>query len=400
MNILMIGGTGIISAGVSKRLLTQGHTLWLLNRGTRPELTPAGAGQLVGDMSDETAVARLLEGKTFDVVVDWMVYTPEEARRDIRLFSGRTGHYVFISSGSAYQRPSRHYLITEQTPLDNPFSLYARNKAACEAVFLEAWRTGHFPATIVRPSLTYGDICIPYVLNSWHKPWTLIDRMRKGKRVIVPGDGTSLWEITHNEDFALGFTGLLGRRDAMGEAFHITSGEVMTWESILRQIAEAAGVQVDVAHVSSEFICAFMPEETGSLMGDKSALSCMTTARSNALSPTTCRRFPSGKAWPEPLPICPRIRSASWWTRHTTTGWIESWPPMTQAWRWQDNRRRTSRTGRKGSSVQADKPLSHPGGRLPDPRRPQPDPSVQRRPSSSVNTCSHVTPCSTINTIR
>jgi nucleoside-diphosphate-sugar epimerase len=198
-----------------------------------------------------------------------MVYTPDEAERDIRLFTGRTGHYVFISSSSAYQRPVRHYLITERTPLENPYSPYARNKATCEAVFLNALETGGFPATIVRPSLTYGDICIPYVLNSWHKPWTLIDRMRQGKRIIVPGDGTSLWELTHNEDFALGLTGLLGRKDTVGEAFHITSGEVMTWETILLQIAQAAGLEVLPAHVSSAFICAFMPEEAGSLMGDK-----------------------------------------------------------------------------------------------------------------------------------
>jgi nucleoside-diphosphate-sugar epimerase len=269
MKILMIGGTGIISSGVTHRLLEEGHDVSLLNRGTRPELTPPGVTQRIGDMADEAGIAGLLAGGHFDAVVDWMVYTPDEAARDIRLFAGKTDHYVFISSGSAYRRPARSHIVTEQTPLENPFSPYARNKAASEAVFLQAVREQGFPATIVRPSLTYGDICIPYVLNSWHKPWTLIDRMRRGKRIIVPGDGTSLWEITHNEDFARGFTGLLGNPDTIGEAFHITSGEVMTWEAILETIAEAAGLHAQVAHVSSEFLCAFMPEEAGSLFGDK-----------------------------------------------------------------------------------------------------------------------------------
>ena len=269
MKVLMIGGTGIISSGVTKSLLAQGHDVWLLNRGTRPELTPSGVTRLTGDMTDEPAVAALLAGKHFDAVVDWMVYTPPEAERDIRLFTDHADHYVFISSGSAYQRPARTHIVTEETPLQNPFSLYARNKAACEAVFQKAFRDQGFPVTIVRPSLTYGDICIPYVFNSWHKPWTLIDRMQRGKRIIVPGDGTSLWEITHNEDFARGFTGLLGNQAAFGEAFHITSGEVMTWEAILETIAEAAGLTAQVTHISSEFLCAFMPEESGGLFGDK-----------------------------------------------------------------------------------------------------------------------------------
>lgn len=269
MKILMIGGTGIISTAVSERLVTQGHELWLLNRGNRPELISAGTHVLQGDIGDEAGVARLLDGHKFDSVVDWMVYTPEQAIRDIRLFTGRTAQYVFISTGSAYQRPSKNHIVTEETPLENPFSSYARNKASCETILLDSWKKDGFPVTIVRPSHTYGDLVIPYVMNSWHKPWTLIDRMRHGKKIIVPGDGTSLWELTHNSDFAKGITGLLGRSDALGEAFHITSGEVMTWEEILLQIADAAGLKVQLAHISSEFICAFMPEEEGGLLGDK-----------------------------------------------------------------------------------------------------------------------------------
>ena len=269
MKVLMIGGTGIISTAVSDLLPAQGHELWLLNRGTRPGLVPAGVHCLQADIGDEAGVASLLDGYRFDSVVDWMVFTPDQAARDIRLFSGKTEQYVFISSGSAYQRPSRNHIVTEETPLENPFSAYARDKASCEAALMDAYRQTGFPVTIVRPSLTYGDLVIPYVLNSWNKPWTLIDRMRRGKKIIVPGDGTSLWELTHNSDFAKGITGLLGRSDVLGEAFHITSGEVMTWEEILRQIADAAGLEAKVEHVSSEFICAFMPQEEGSLMGDK-----------------------------------------------------------------------------------------------------------------------------------
>ncbi len=269
MKVLMIGGTGIISTAVSTLLLAQGHELWLLNRGTRPDLVPDGAHCLQADIGDEAGVAGLLDGHRFDSVVDWLVFTPDQVARDIRLFSGRTAQYVFISSGSAYQRPSRNHIVTEETPLENPFSAYARSKASSEAALMDAYRQTGFPVTIVRPSLTYGDLVIPYVLNSWHKPWTLIDRMRRGKKIIVPGDGTSLWELTHNSDFAKGITGLLGRSDVLGEAFHITSGEVMTWEEILRQIADAAGLEAKVEHVSSEFICAFMPQEEGGLMGDK-----------------------------------------------------------------------------------------------------------------------------------
>ncbi len=269
MKVLMIGGTGIISSGVSERLLDGGTELWLLTRGNRPELLPPGAHALTGDIGDEAGVARILAEDHFDAVIDWMVFTPEQAERDIRLFRDKTDHYVFISSGSAYQRPARCHIVTEETPLENPFSPYARNKASCEAVFRNAYLADGFPVSIVRPSLTYGNLVIPYVLNSWQKPWTLIDRMRRGKRIIVPGDGTSLWEITHNSDFARGITGLLGNTAAHGEAFHITSGEVMTWEEILRQIAEAAGLEAKVTHISSEFICAFKPDETGSLFGDK-----------------------------------------------------------------------------------------------------------------------------------
>jgi len=269
MKVLMIGGTGIISTATTEKLVNDGVDLWLLNRGNRPSLIPEKAHVLMGDITDEKAMLEILKGMEFDVVVDWMVFTPEQAERDIRYFTGRTKQYIFISSGSAYQRPSQYHIVTETTPLENPFSEYARNKASTEAKFLEAYHQTGFPVTIVRPSLTYGNLVIPYVLNSWHQPWTLIHRLKEGKRIIVPGDGTSLWELTHNTDFAKGITGLFGLGNAIGEAFHITSGEVMTWEAILNTIANAVGCKAKVVHISSDFICHFMPGDIGGLIGDK-----------------------------------------------------------------------------------------------------------------------------------
>jgi nucleoside-diphosphate-sugar epimerase len=202
-------------------------------------------------------------------VVDWVAYTPDQVDRDIRLFRHRTRHYVFISSASAYQKPVGHYLITESTPLANPFWQYSRDKIACEERLMTAYRDNGFPVTIVRPSLTYGDTQIVLAVNSWQKSFTAIDRMRRGKKVIVPGDGTSLWVITHNSDFAVGLVGLLGHAQAIGHAFHITSDEVMTWDQFYRITAAAAGVEARIVHIPSDFIGACQPDEIGSLTGDK-----------------------------------------------------------------------------------------------------------------------------------
>jgi nucleoside-diphosphate-sugar epimerase len=226
---------------------------------------------VVADIADEAAVAKTLGDRQFDAVVDWIAFTPDQIERDIRLFRGRANQFVFISSASAYQRPVGHYLITESTPLANPFWQYSRDKIACEERLMLAYRDEGFPITIVRPSLTYGNTQIVLSVNSWQKSFTAIDRMRRGKKVIVPGDGSSLWCITHNSDFAKGFVGLLGHRQAIGHAFHITSDEVMTWDQFYRITAEAAGVEAKIVHIASDFLGACNPDEIGSLTGDKAS---------------------------------------------------------------------------------------------------------------------------------
>ncbi len=268
MKVLFIGGTGLISSACTQLAVERGVELFLLNRGSRPDVPP-GAHQLVADIRDPEATARALAGQQFDAVVDWIAYTPDEIERAIALFRGRTRQYIFISSASAYQRPVGHYLITEDTPLANPFWDYARNKIACEERLLRAYRDEGFPITIVRPSLTYGDSQVPLVINSWQLPYTAVARMRQGKPLIVPGDGTSLWPITHNSDFAKGLVGLLGHQQAIGHAFHITSDEVLTWDQLYAATAAAAGVEAKLVHIASDFIAACLPDMAGSLLGDK-----------------------------------------------------------------------------------------------------------------------------------
>jgi nucleoside-diphosphate-sugar epimerase len=210
-----------------------------------------------------------LQGLDFDAVVDWTAFVPADIERDVELFRGRTRQFVFISSASAYQKPPGDYRITENTPLVNPFWDYARNKIACEDRLMREYRERKFPATIVRPSLTYGPSQIPLCVGSWEHPFTVIDRMRKGKPIIVPGDGTSLWTVTWNADFAVGLVGLLGREDCLGEAFHITSDEVLTWNQIYQEAGRAAGVEPNLVHLPSEWIAAYDPPMRGSLLGDK-----------------------------------------------------------------------------------------------------------------------------------
>ncbi|UJF35439.1 SDR family oxidoreductase [Paenibacillus hexagrammi] len=269
MKVLFIGGTGLISEAVSKLTVAKGHELVLLNRGARSSFVPEGARVLVGDIRDVNAVSQLLKDEEFDVVVDWIAFTPDHAQNDLKLFAGKTKQYIYISSASAYQKPLQHYLVTEETPLENPFWQYSRDKIACEQLLMEAYQTNGFPVTIVRPSYTYGDTMIPASLNSWQYPWSLVDRMRQGKKIIVHGDGASLWTMTHNSDFAKGFVGLLGHPDAIGEAFHITSDEVLTWDQIYKAIGAAAGVEPNLVHMSSDFLCARNPELVGGLFGDK-----------------------------------------------------------------------------------------------------------------------------------
>jgi nucleoside-diphosphate-sugar epimerase len=278
MKVLFVGGTGLISSACTRLAVERGVELFLLNRGSHPDRA-LGATLIVADLRDEAAVQQALAGYRFDAVVDWVAFTPDDIERDLRLYSDRTDQFVFISSASAYRKPLGDWLLREDSPLANPFWDYARNKIACEERLMRAFREDGFPVTIVRPSLTYGDTQVPLAVNSWERPFTAIARMRQGKPVIVPGDGTSLWTITHNSDFAKGFVGLLGRRQAVGQAFNIMSDEVLTWDEIYRQVAAAAGVEARIVHIASDFIAACLPEMRGTLLGDKAVSAVFDTTK-------------------------------------------------------------------------------------------------------------------------
>lgn len=269
MKILFIGGSGVISRAATQQTIAAGHELWLLNRGQHRPVD--GARTLTADVTNPDSLRTALRGHTWDVVVQWIAFKPEDIRRDIELFRDTARQYFFISSASVYQKPLAHYLITESTPRANPHWEYSRLKIACEQELEAAHQAAGFPGVIVRPSLTYGDDQIPLVLNAWQKPWTAIDRMRRSAPLIIPGDGTSLWTITHNTDFAAGLIGLFGNPAALGHAFHITSDEALTWNQIFSLTAQAAGVtEPRFLHIPSDFIISCVPAVEGTLLGDKS----------------------------------------------------------------------------------------------------------------------------------
>jgi nucleoside-diphosphate-sugar epimerase len=271
MKLLFIGGTGLISSACSELAVARGNELFVLNRSvSKKHFLPDGAILLKSDIrADEHQLSKLLAGQRFDAVVDFIAYTVQDIERDLALFRGKTGQFVFISSASAYQKPPKNYLITEQTPLENPFWQYSRDKIACEERLMKAHRDFGFPVTIIRPSLTYGPSQIPFCVGSWQHPWTVLERMKKGKKIIVPGDGSSLWVMTWNADFAKGLVGLLANRRAMGETFQITSDEVLTWDQIYREAFTALGLVPKIVHIPTELIAVYWPEALGSLMGDK-----------------------------------------------------------------------------------------------------------------------------------
>ena len=269
MRILFLGGSGIISTACTRLAIDRGFDLTLLNRGQQAQAS--GARTIVADIDNPTATRQALEGLQWDVVVDFIAYTRAQIEERIALFRGRTQQYIFISSASAYQKPVTDYLHTESTPLANPFWAYSRDKIACEDRLVQALREEAFPATIVRPSFTYGETLIPLAFNTWPLTYTVVDRMRRGLPVIIPGDGSSLWTLTHNSDFAKGLIGLLGHQGSIGHAFHITSDEVLSWNQAYQAVAEAAGVaEPDFVHIASDFITACLPDEAGGLHGDKS----------------------------------------------------------------------------------------------------------------------------------
>lgn len=271
MRLLFIGGTGLISSACAELAVARGHELMILNRAlsTRHPV-PRGVTLLRGDVhASLSSLTTLLTGLRFDAVVDFIAFDAEDIERDVKLLRDRTDQFIFISSASAYQKPQVQYLITEATPLQNPFWAYSRGKISCEKRLMEAFLQEGFPVTIVRPSLTYGPTQIPFCVGSWQHPWSIIDRMQRGRKIIVPGDGTSLWVLTWNADFAKGLFGLLGKPQAIGEAYQITSDEVLTWDQIYLEAFAALALQPNILHVPSELIAAYWPHATGSLIGDK-----------------------------------------------------------------------------------------------------------------------------------
>ena len=273
MRILIIGGTGTISSAITRQLAASGQDLWLLNRGTRKQEVPAGVKQIVADISNEEEVKRLLGDMQFDAVCEFIGFVPEQVERDIRLFKGRTRQYVYISSASAYNKPASNHVINEGTTLANPYWEYSRNKIACEELLMKEYRENAFPVTIVRPSHTYCERSVPVSVHGPKGSWQVLKRMIDGKPVVVQGDGSSLWTLTWNEDFARGFIGLLGNPKAIGEAFQIMSDESLTWNQVYKCVADALGIAFHPYYVSSEFLAAVAPKEydfTGNLLGDKS----------------------------------------------------------------------------------------------------------------------------------
>lgn len=286
MKILFIGGTGNISLATSKLLLSKGHDLWLLNRtGHHSELP--GARFIKSDVAD---AATLLAGHNWDAVVNWIAFTPEDIARDIKLFHNKTEQYIFISSASCYKNPGPTRFITEKTPLENPFWQYSRNKIAAENLLTKAHQDSGFPVTIVRPSHTYATV-LPLSVGGWIE-YNVIERMKAGKPIVVHGDGTSLWTLTHSEDFAVGFIGLLGHPKAIGEDFHITSDEFLTWNEIYQLTAKAVGAEAKIVHVTSDKIAEVDNEYRGSLLGDKAECALFDNSKIKSLVPDFNAQIP------------------------------------------------------------------------------------------------------------
>lgn len=272
LKVLLIGGTGTISMAITRRLAEQGHEVYLLNRGSRTAELPENVNLLCGDISDEAKTASLLEGMQFDAVGEFIGFIPEQVQRDVRLFTGKTRQYLYISSASAYQKPLSESVITESTPLFNPYWQYSRDKIACEEYLMQQYRENGFPVTIIRPSHTYDERSVPLGVHGKNGSWQVVQRIMEGKPVIIHGDGTSLWTITHNSDFAKGYCGLVGNIHAIGQAYHITSDERVTWNQIYQCIADTLGVPLKACHIPSDFLASISDYDfEGSLLGDKAS---------------------------------------------------------------------------------------------------------------------------------
>ncbi len=295
MNALFIGGTGTISTAIVKRLVNElNWEVWVLNRGNRKEVLPEGVNQIIADINDEEAVIEKLGDLTFDAVCEFIGFKVKDVERDYRLFKGKTRQYVYISSASAYHKPAANYIITEGTTLANPHWQYSRDKIECEEFLMKKYRQEGFPVTIVRPSHTYDERSIPVGVHGKNGSWQVIKRMLQGKPVIIQGDGTSLWTLTFNTDFAVGYTGLLGNRHAIGEAFHITGDETLTWNQIYATLADTLGVELKAYHVSSDFLAAAGKgpgyDFEGSLTGDKAVSVVFDNSKLKRVVPDMCTR--------------------------------------------------------------------------------------------------------------
>jgi nucleoside-diphosphate-sugar epimerase len=265
LSVLFIGGTGVISSACTQRALDTGMDVFLLNRGTsKTRPAPDACRLLSGDLEDEASMRAAVGEREFDVVADFRAFTPSDVRARLNLLRDRMGQYVFISSASAYQTPPSRQPVVESTPLRNPYWQYSRDKIACEDLLVQAYRDEGLPATIVRPSHTYDKTLLPF-----DGGWTVVDRMRRGVEVVVHGDGTSLWTLTHHTDFAHAFVGLLGHPAAIGDSFHITSDEWLSWNQIYSIVAAAAGIEAKLVHVPSDAIAAADPVWGAALLGDK-----------------------------------------------------------------------------------------------------------------------------------
>ena len=300
MKALFIGGTGTISMGIIKRLAKDPQwEVYLLNRGNRKEEVPANIHQITADINDEADAQKKLDGMMFDTVSEFIAFDVKAVERDYRLFHGKTRQYIFISSASAYNKPAAGYVITEGTTLANPYWEYSRNKIACEEFLLAKYREEGFPVTIVRPSHTYDERNIPLGVHGNKGFYQVIQRMQQGKPVIIQGDGSSLWHLTYNSDFAIGYTGLMGNRHAIGEAFQITGDEVLTWDQIYQTIADALGVELKAYHVASDFLSkvgeAYGYDFTGSLLGDKSVSVAFDNSKLKRLVPQMTTNVPFHK---------------------------------------------------------------------------------------------------------
>jgi nucleoside-diphosphate-sugar epimerase len=328
MDVLFIGGTGTISSACARLALQRGMRLTLLNRGRSVRPPPEGARVLHADARDRAAVETALARWTFDVVVDWVAFEPAHVEADIERFRDRTAQYVFISSASAYQTPPATLPVTESTPLDNPFWAYSRAKIACENLLMRAHRDHGFPVTVVRPSHTYDEASLPVVGR-----WTVVERMRRGKPVIVHGEGTSLWTLTHSRDFAAGFVGLLGNAQAIGEAYHITSDEWLTWNRIHEMVAQAAGTTADIVHIPSDSIADFDADWGAGLLGDKAHSMVFDNAKIRRVVPDFVATTPFSRgveeaiAWHDADPSRRRVDDAlSVRMDELIARWKATWP--------------------------------------------------------------------------